>query len=239
MITGQGQNSLPFFFVISFFCTIFAAETKTPTIMNTEEKFVITISRQFGTGGHEIGAELARRLGVKLLDKQILNAVAGRIHVIEGAMDNIEARNPLWRDDFTNFYRNYMTKVEYNGQEHDITSHTLFKAQCEAIRQIAEEESCVIVGRCGFDIFANHPNALKIFVHSSLESRKRRIAEKYDISEYDAAAMIVDNDYSRELYTKTFTGRDWLDATNYDISLDVRKFGINGAVDFLMKCIAG
>ena len=205
--------------------------------MNKKEQFVITISRQFGTGGHEIGAELARRLGVKLLDKQILNAVAGRIHAVEDAMDKIEARNPLWRDDFTNFYRNYMASMEYNGQEHDQTSHALFRAQCDAIRQIAAEESCVIVGRCGFDIFADHPNALKIFVHSSIENRKHRIAEKYDISEYDAAAMIVDNDYSRELYTKTYTGRDWNDATNYDISINVRRFGVNGAVDFLMSCI--
>jgi len=205
--------------------------------MNREEQFVITISRQFGTGGHEIGATLASRLGVKLLDKQILNEVAARYHTVEKAMEKIEARNPLWRDDFTNFYRNYMTHAEYNGQEHDQTSHELFKAQAETIRRIASEESCVIVGRCGFDIFADHPNALKIFVHSSLDCRKRRIAEKYDISEHDAAAMIVDNDYSRELYTKTFTGRDWTDARNYDISLDVRKFGVNGAVDFLMHCI--
>lgn len=205
--------------------------------MNKEEKFVITISRQFGTGGHEIGAGLARRLGVKLLDKQILNEVAARINAVEDAVEKIEARNPLWRDDFTNFYRNYMANAEYNGQEQDQTSHALFRAQAEAIRRIASEESCVIVGRCGFDIFADHPNSLKIFIHSSLDCRKRRIAEKYDISEHDAAAMIVDNDYSRELYTKTYTGRDWCDATNYDISLDVRKFGINGAVNFLMNCI--
>ena len=205
--------------------------------MNKEDKFVITISRQFGTGGHEIGAELARRLGVKLLDKQILNEVAARINAVEEAVEKIEARNPLWRDDFTNFYRTYMANAEYNGQEQDQTSHALFRAQAEAIKRIASEESCVIVGRCGFDIFADHPNALKIFIPSSLDCRKRRIAAKYDISEHDAAAMIVDNDYSRELYTKTFTGRDWRDATNYDISLDVRKFGVNGAVDFLMNCI--
>ena len=179
--------------------------------MNREDQFVITISRQFGTGGHEIGAELARRLDVKLLDKQ--------------------------RDDFTNFYRNYMSKAEYDGTEHDQTSRDLFKAQAEAIRQIAAEESCVIVGRCGFHIFENHPNALKIFIHSSEDCRKRRIAEKYGLDLRDAAAMVVDNDYSRELYTKTFTGKDWTDARNYDISIDVRKFGINGAVDFLMKCI--
>ena len=205
--------------------------------MNKEEKFVITISRQFGTGGHEIGAELARRLGVKLLDKQILNEVASRINAVEEAVENIEARNPLWRDDFTNFYRTYMANAEYNGMEQEQTSRKLFRAQADAIRRIADEESCIIIGRCGFDIFADHPNALKIFIHSTMDVRKRRIAEKYDISESDAAAMIVDNDYSRELYTKTFTGRDWKDATNYDISLDVRKFGVNGAVDFLMHCI--
>ena len=205
--------------------------------MNSKERFVITISRQFGTGGHEIGMELARRLGVKLLDKQILNAVASRMNAVEEAVEKIELRNPLWRDDFTNFYRTYMGHAEYNGQEKDQTSHALFRAQAEAIRQIAKEESCVIIGRCGFDIFADEPNALKIFIHSSLDCRKRRIAEKYDISEQDAAAMIVDNDFSRELYTKTFTGRDWTDACNYDISLDVRKFGVNGAVDFLMHCI--
>lgn len=205
--------------------------------MNREEQFVITISRQFGTGGHEIGAELARRLGVKLLDKQIINEMAKRMNVVEEAMEKIESRNPLWRDDFTDFYRNYMSRAEYNGMEHDQTSHGLFEAQAEAIRAIVAEESCVLVGRCGFHIFAEHPNAMKIFVHSSEDCRKHRIAKKYDLSLSDAAAMVVDNDYSRELYTKTFTGKDWTDARNYDISLDVRKFGVNGAVDFLMKCI--
>ena len=205
--------------------------------MNREEQFVITISRQFGTGGHEIGAELARRLGVKLLDKQILNEMAKKSRIVEEAMEKIEARNPLWRDDFTDFYRNYMSRAEYSGLEHDQTSHDLFEAQAETIRQIVAEESCVIVGRCGFHIFENHPNALKIFVHSSEECRKRRIADKYGLDLRDAAAMVVDNDYSRELYTKTFTGKDWTDARNYDISLDVRTFGVNGAVDFIMNCI--
>lgn len=205
--------------------------------MNKQERFVITISRQFGTGGHEIGAELARRLGVKLLDKQILNEVASRFCVVEDAMEKIEARNPLWRDDFTQFYRSYMAGAEYDGQEQDQTSHKLFDAQAEAIRQIAKEESCVIVGRCGFHIFRNHPNALKIFVHADDQCRKRRIAEKFGLDEQDAAAMIVDNDYSRELYTKTFTGNEWTDARNYDLSLNVRRFGVNGAVDFILQCI--
>jgi cytidylate kinase len=205
--------------------------------MNKEERFVITISRQFGTGGHEVGAELARRLGVKLLDKQILNEVASRFGGVEDAVERIEARNPLWRDDFTSFYRQYMARAEYNGQEHDQTSHRLFEAQAQAIRKIASQESCIIIGRCGFYIFQGMPNVLKIFIHADDDCRKRRIAEKYDISEQDAAAMIVDNDYSRELYTKTYTGCDWQDARNYDVTLNVRKFGVNGAVDFLMNVI--
>ncbi len=203
--------------------------------MNKEEQFVITISRQFGTGGHEIGAEIARRLGVKLLDRQILNELASRFGVVEEAMEKLEARNPSWRDDFTQFYRTYMAGAEYNGQEQDQTSHKLFDAQAKAIRQIAERESCVIIGRCGFHIFRNHPNSLKIFIHADDQCRKRRIAKKYGIAERDAAAMIVDNDYSRELYTKTFTGSDWQDARNYDITLNVNRFGVNGAVDFLMQ----
>jgi cytidylate kinase len=205
--------------------------------MNREEKFVITISRQFGTGGHEIGAELARRLDVKLLDKQIMNEMARKYDMVEDAMERIEARNPLWRDDFTQFYRQYMAGAEYNGQEQDQTSHQLFEAQVSAIRKIAERESCVIIGRCGFYIFRDHPNALKIFIHADDDCRKQRIARRYDISESDAAAMIVDNDYSRELYTKTFTGLDWQDARNYDVAINVRKFGVNGAVDFLMNVI--
>ena len=158
--------------------------------MNREEQFVITISRQFGTGGHEIGAELARRLNVKLLDKQILNEVAKRNQLVEEAMEKIETRNPLWRDDFTNFYRNYMAKAEYDGAEQDQTSHELFEAQCTAIRQIAEKESCVIIGRCGFHIFENHPNALKIFIHSSEDCRKRRIAEKYGLEDRDRKSVV-------------------------------------------------
>ncbi len=205
--------------------------------MNREEKFVITISRQFGTGGHEIGVELAKRLGVKMLDKQIMNAVACRFGAVEDAVEKIESRNPLWRDDFTQFYRSYMAGAEYNGTEHDQTSRDLFEAQACAIRKIANEESCVIVGRCGFHIFRNHPNALKIFIHADDDCRKRRIATKYDISEHDAGAMLVDNDFSRELYTKTFTGYDWQDARNYDITINVKKFGVNGAVDFLLSII--
>ena len=205
--------------------------------MNRQEQFIITINRQFGTGGHEIGAEIARRLNVKLFDKQILQEVAREFNIGAEVVDKTETRIPSWRDDFAQFYRDYVADHEYHETGRELTTQELFDAQAAVIKKLAEQESCVIIGRCAFDIFRNHPNALKIFIHSTDECRKRRIAEKYGLDERDAGAMIVDNDYSRELYTKSFTGTEWTDARNYDITLDVRKFGVNGAVDFLMKCI--
>lgn len=206
--------------------------------MDKNQHFVITINRQFGTGGHEVGAEIAKRLGVKLLDKQILTAVAKELNADDSAIEKLQTRNPSWWDDFTQFYQHYITEHEYHISDRDATSRQIFKSQAEIIRRIAEQESCVIIGRCAFDIFKDYQNSLKIFIHSKMEQRIRRIVERYGVSDSDAKLMIVDNDYTRELYTKTFTGSEWYDARNYDLCLDVGKFGINGAVDYIMKMIS-
>lgn len=207
------------------------------TAMNRNERFVITVNRQFGTGGHEIGAELADRLGVKLIDKQILLAVAERFNLTEQEATELENRRPSWWEDFTQFYQAFANVNQYHPNNREVTSRQLFYAQAAAMRKIAEEESCVVVGRCGFDVFANHGNKLSFFLHSSLDKRIARVMEKYGVDETEARIMIEDNDYTRELYTKTFTGKDWYDCCNYDVTLDVTKFGVNGAVDFLMGII--
>ena len=205
--------------------------------MNTNDKFVITINRQFGTGGHEVGSELARRLNVKLLDRQILKAVANHFDADEAATEKLNSRNISWRDDFSQFYQKYVAEHAYKASDRDGTSRELFREQAEVIRKVAAVESCIIIGRCAFDIFKDHPNALKIFIHSPMEARIRRIVEKYGVTDDDAKLMIVDNDYTRELYTKTFTGSEWYDARNYDVSLDVSKFGLNGTVNYLMALV--
>lgn len=205
--------------------------------MNKHEKFVITINRQFGTGGHEVGEEIARRLGVKLLDKQILKAVAKKFDIGAETVEKLEARNTSWWDDFTQFYRSYIVDNHYHDLGNDMTSAELFDAQASVIKQIAAEESCVVIGRCASYIFKDHPNALKIFLHSPMDKRIKRIVEKYGVDENDAKLMIVDNDYTRELYTKKYTGTEWYDARNYDVSLDVSKFGLNGSVDFLLSFV--
>lgn len=205
--------------------------------MNRNERFVITVNRQFGTGGHEIGAELAKRLGVKLIDKQILSAVAKKFNLTEQEATELENRRPSWWEDFSRFYQAFADVSQYSTGIREITSRQLFYAQMAAMRQIADEESCVVVGRCGFDVFKRHPNKLSFFLHSSLNRRIARIMEKYGVDEMKARIMIEDNDYTRELYTKNFTGKDWYNCSNYDVTLNVTKFGVNGAVDFLMGII--
>ena len=205
--------------------------------MDRNENFVITINRQFGTGGHAIGAALAERLGVKLIDKQVLKAVAEKFNLTEREAEDLEARRPSWWEDFSHFYQSFVVMNKYQAIGRDITSRQLFYAQAEAMKRIAHEESCVVIGRCGFNVFSEHPNRLSIFLHSPIRRRVIRIMDRYHVDEEKARLMIEDNDYTREIYTKIFTGKDRYDTRNYDLALDVTKFGINGAVDFLLKFI--
>ena len=203
--------------------------------MDKKEKFVITINREYGSGGHAIGELLARRLGVKLIDKQVLHAVAERFDLTADEAEKLEHHAPSWWEDFTHFYEGFMSMHEYQVNAKDITSRQLFIAQRIAMKEITEKESCVIIGRCAFDLFKDEPNGMKIFVHSPLEKRIRRIMERNHVTEGKARELIQDNDYTRQVYVKTFTGQDWYDARNYDLTLNVAPYNIEGAVDMLMK----
>lgn len=203
--------------------------------MDKTKKFVITINREYGSGGHAIGKELARRLGVKLIDKQILAAVAEHFNLTVEEAQQLEHRTPSWWDDFTHFYEGFMRMNEYTVDAHDITSRQLFYAQRKAMLEIAQEESCVVIGRCGFDIFKDHDNVMKLFVYSPLDKRIQRIVETQKVSAKKAEELIRDNDFTRQEYVKSFTGKSWYDLRNYDISLNVGELGVEGAVDFLME----
>ena len=202
--------------------------------MNLKENFVITIGRQFGTGGHEIGATIAKQLNVKLIDKQILKALSAKFNVSEQDVAKLERRRPSWWDDFAQFYKGFAEYNEYNGSQQDITSRQVYTAQISAMKEIASRESCVIIGRCGFDAFKDHPNKLSVFLHSGLACRIERICRIYNVTEEKARVMIEDNDYTREVYTKSFTDKNRYDARNYDLALDVSTLGIQGTIDFLL-----
>ncbi len=206
--------------------------------MNVNSKFVITVNREFGSSGHQVGALLAERLGVKMIDKQVLKAAAKKFDVSEDVIDQIEKRRPSWWEDFAKFYESFVELNEYYpGGNPEITSRQLFVIESNIMKEIAAEESCVMIGRSAFDIFGDTPNTLKVFLHADIDVRIKTIMQKFSIGEDDAKKMIEDNDYQRELFTKTFTGKDRYDARNYDVCLDVSELGVDGAVNTILALI--
>lgn len=205
--------------------------------MEAKNKFVITINRQFGTGGHAIGKRLAERLGVRFVDKEILSSAAKLLEVDKHVAEALAAKKPSWWDDFVNFCskttNNFSIENQYDQTEP--STRQLFQAQGKIIKQIADMESCVIIGRCAFDVLKDQPNALKIFLHSSIDNRLARITDKGTISKEDAYKEIQRLDKLRESYTKAYTGKYWWDARNYDICLDMNKIGIDEATDKIIK----
>src|SRR5574344_2524558 len=178
--------------------------------MEAKNKFVITVNRQFGTGGHVIGEKLAERLGVRFVDKEILSSAAKLLEVDKSVAEKLAAKKPSWWDDFINFCSRTTNAFSIENQYDQVEPSTrqLFQAQGKIIKQIAEMESCVIIGRCAFDVLKDEPNTLKVFLHSPVESRIKRIAVTENINEDEALKEIKKLDDLRETYTKAYTGKN-------------------------------
>lgn len=231
--------------IFSYLCIVFG-KLRNPSIgkvhfnfttMKNPDHFIITINREFGSGGHEIGRQLARQLHVKLIDNQILKAVAERYNLTRAQTEKLEFEHPSWWEDFAKFYQDYTSRHDYSASGGEMTSRQLFFVQVQTMKEIAHKESCIVVGRCGFHVFRDYPRTLKVFVYAPLEDRIKSVEQRYNVREEEAHRMIRDNDYTRQLYTRTFSGREWYDTRNYDLTLNVGVLGVTGAVDFLKDAL--
>lgn len=209
--------------------------------MNTKEQFVITISREVGSGGRTIGSKLAERLGVRYCDKQLIKSLmekfgisAGSIEKIKGQKKNtiLEALRSFTPDP-------YSGPVIMSGREYNpgITTDDVFNVETEVLRQLASEGSCVIAGRSGFFILKDCPNKFDIFIRASLPKRIERVMTRQGVSREEAANIIETVDKARENYIKRFTGISRYDARNYDLVLNVDDITPDEAVDVIMKFI--
>lgn len=206
--------------------------------MNINEKFVITINREFGTGGHEIGEKLAEKLNARLLDKDLLKALREKFNITDRQIEEIKDQKTHWWDDFTRFYSAFMQMNEYMGEDREITPRQLYETESKLIREIAGKESIVLIGRCGFHIFDKHPNCLKIFVTASMDNRIKRILGKYDNGNSHARELLEDYDKRRYDYTKNNTGKDRYDIRNYNLVVDSGELGVDGTVDLILDYIS-
>jgi len=202
--------------------------------MKKTTPFVITISRQLGSGGAYAGQKLAKSLDIFYADREIISKAAQQLSMIEEDFESREEKILSFWDSFLQVTA-FVPEAYMAPQMMPATDRELFNAQAEVIQRIVKERSAVILGRCGFHILHGHQHHVSVFLHGDLEFRNRRVQKIYNVSEKAAAKMITISDKERTSYCKTFTGKEWVDARNYDISIDTGKVGIDKAVDLILE----
>lgn len=199
------------------------------------EKFIITISREFGSGGRLIGEKLASRLGVDFYDKSIIQLAAERSGLsykfIEQNEESFQS-SLLFSIPAATSYTNFKTAAFFDTPVNDKT----FLAQTEVIRELAKT-SCVIIGRCADYILREDPSLIRIFIMSPFEDRVRRAVEVYRFPSEGAEERIRKIDKSRSNYYKYYTGQAWGNMHNYDLMINSSFTGIFGAVSVILAAL--
>ena len=212
--------------------------------MDKQQPFIITISRELGSGGRTVGRLLAERLGVRYSDKELIQALREEFHLTTDAIEKLKGEKKDW---LTTLLRKMapMPKAE-NVVEWDdkfvqeyqpnLGSDEIFEAEKQILRGIAQEGSCVIAGRSGFFVLKDFPNKVNIFITASRENRIRRVMAKQHLSEQEAEAAIDRVDQGRENYIKRYTGVSRYDARNYDMVINMDNLpDENAAVELILE----
>lgn len=195
---------------------------------------IITIGRQFGSGGHEIGNKLANKLDIPLYDRNLVKMAAEELKISDSAVESVDE---IGLNRFLTYYASapvdytsYYLENEDLGQP---LSQQVYFAQAKLIKKLADRSSCVMVGRCADYILADEPGLLNIFITADKEERIARIAKKYGISDKKAADKIKKVDRERRYYYEFHTGEDWGSTEAHQMILNSSTLGIDRTVDIL------
>ena len=197
---------------------------------------IITIGRQYGSAGREIGNIVADRLGIKLYDKEMLARAAKESGICEEIFETHDER-PTNSFLYSLVMDTYSMGYSGNTYTDMPINHKVFLAQFDAIKKIADEGPCILVGRCADYALENYDNMVSVFIHADMEARIRRIAGKYDLTDSKAKDRITKTDKKRASYYNYYTNKKWGDAASYELCLDSSKLGIEGTADALIRYI--
>ncbi len=203
--------------------------------MDQTSLFVITISRQLGSGGAYLGQLLARNLNVFYADREIITQAAKKFSVLEKDLESIDEKKGSFWESFLHSFELGFSDPYKPPQMILPPDLILFNAETEIIKHIAKERSAVIIGRCGSYILREHPNHLSIFLHGDVTYRIKRVQKLYNVSEREAEKMIAKSDKERSQYFQSFTGEEWTDARQYDISINTSKIDLDKSVKLVMN----
>ena len=199
------------------------------------EKIIITIARQYGSGGREIGEKVAALLSIPCYDRELITMSAQNENIsteIAERADEVAANSLLYT---LAVGSNSFGAAHHFGYTMPINDR-LFVLQSDLIRRLAEKESCVIVGRCADYVLREHPGRLSIFVYANLEDRRARVASRHDISEGKALDLINKTDRRRASYYNFYTGSKWGRYDNYHLAINSSTFGIDETAALIADC---
>ena len=190
--------------------------------MKKNEKFVITINRELGSGGRTVGRILAEKLGVPYYDKPLTKALEDKFDLTHTQIEKLKGNNRSWWEDIKRVLalgEGAANSSEYYDEENNryITSEAVLKAEREILQGIASEESCVIAGRSAFFAMADNPNHMSILIQASMEHRIKRVMAKQGLSEKEAIKAIKMVDETREEYMQNNAHTSRYDTRNYDL----------------------
>ena len=194
---------------------------------------IITIGRQYGSAGRQIGRVLAEELGIKCYDKELLERAAKESGLCEELFENHDEKptNSFLYSLVMDTYSFGYTSSAFSDMP---INQKVFLAQFETIKNIAKKGPCVIVGRCADYFLKNEPNIIDFFISGSTAEKKKRILERYDIEKNKAEDFIRKTDKRRASYYNYYTDMKWGEAKNYDLCINSSKTGVDGAIK-LMK----
>lgn len=198
-------------------------------------KTIITIGRQYGSGGREIGQKLAKAYDIPYYDKELLKVAAKESGLCEELFENFDERPT------TSFLYSLVMDpyaLGYNASSFDLPlNHKVFLAAFDAIKSIADKGPCVIVGRCADYALSDYKNTLHVFVHGDTEDKLKRITNIYGVPEEKAKDFMIKTDKQRASYYNYYTSKKWGDLKSYDLTLNSSCFGIDGTVDMIMQAV--
>ena len=196
---------------------------------------IITIGRQYGSGGRAVAKKLAEVMNIAFYDKELLAEASKESGICQEVMENYDEKQE--KRSFLSMM-GFQARMDPAGMYLEMPmNHRIFLAQFDAIRKIADKGPCVIVGRCADYVLRDHENVLNVFIKASMEERIKRITMLYDMDQMKAEETIRKADKQRATYYTYYATGTWGDVTNYHLCLDTGVLGIDGAVELIRSAV--
>jgi len=199
------------------------------------ETFIINIGRQLGSGGRQIGEKLSTEFGIGFYDKELIKLASKESGLGKEFFEKADEKSSYsFLSGLIGLRTNVNNEVYTNNY---LTNETFFKIQSDVIRDLAQKESCVFVGRCADYILRNHPRCINVFITADTEDRIKRVAQTYQLSLDKAQELIAKTDKKRSEYYNFYSNKVWGEAKSYHLCINSSMLGIDETVDFICQFI--